>query len=278
MSKDHFEVFLRGNRVEEATTLEEVLALENSRQQAIARLVLTSSASTQGAARPEHEVQVDFDSRSVSKSASGGTTKTSKILVSVRSDSSGWASRTLSDVEEQIDRTRVQDIGQRGALVVLVVLLLFVLLALAGPSVRLYSPTTERTMWLRSADIDRVERILSQGATLTEAEMREIMTMQLRNVLNDQKPDASAGAPASAPSMKEMAFLFVPPSLMVVLALYLLVACYPNALFLWGDSLEYYEALKRTRTLLWSVVIGATVVSVFTNVFKEGLTSWLSRQ
>lgn len=183
VGKDHFEVFLRGNRVEEATTLEEVIALENSRRHAIVRLLLIFSASMQGEARPQHEVQVDFDSRSVSQSASSATSKTTKITVSVRTP--GWAGRTLSNVEEQVDRTCLQDIG---------------------------------------------------------------------------------------------VLLFLPLSVVVATALYLLVVCYPNALFLWGDSVGRYETLKQTRTLLWSVIIGTTVVAVLTNAFKEGLTSLLSRQ
>ena len=57
---DTFEVFLTGNRREEMTTLDQVLALDNSSRHRITRLVITCSASTLGATRPEHEVQVDF--------------------------------------------------------------------------------------------------------------------------------------------------------------------------------------------------------------------------
>lgn len=57
---DTFEVFLTGNRCEERTALDEVLALDNSRKHKITRLIVTCSASPPGAARPEHEVQVDF--------------------------------------------------------------------------------------------------------------------------------------------------------------------------------------------------------------------------
>jgi hypothetical protein len=154
-----------------------------------------------------------------------------------------------------------------------VVLLLLLLLALVGP-VHLYYPTTERTMWLQSSDIDRLEKILTPGATLTEQQVREIATMQFRNFLNDQRPDASI-APQGT---KEIIFLLVPPGVVIASALYLLLVCYPNALFLWGDWIGRYDALKQTRTLLWSIIIGTTIVAVLTNVFKEGLTSWWSRQ
>ncbi len=99
--------------------------------------------------------------------------------------------------------------------------------------------------------------------------------MQLRNILNDQRPSAQGSAKRS---MKEILLLLAPPIVVVALALYLVIVCYPNALFLWGDSIGRYETLKQTRTLLWSIIIGTTVVGVLTNVFREGLTSWLSRQ
>jgi hypothetical protein len=53
---DSFEVFLTGNQREEMTTLDEVLALDNSRKHTIERLVILCSASTPDAARPEHDV------------------------------------------------------------------------------------------------------------------------------------------------------------------------------------------------------------------------------
>ena len=58
--RDHFEAFLAGNRREEMASIDDVLALENSRKHRIQRLLIVCSAATQGAVRPEPEVQVDF--------------------------------------------------------------------------------------------------------------------------------------------------------------------------------------------------------------------------
>jgi hypothetical protein len=133
--RDRFHLFLSGDRTEEATTLEEVFAVENSKKHAIKRLLVIASAGSQSDGRPENEVQVDFDSQALSGSPPGAMHKRAKILVTVRSDDPGWASTTLSAVEEQIERTRFQDMGQRGALVVLLILLLLVVLALLQPQV-----------------------------------------------------------------------------------------------------------------------------------------------
>jgi hypothetical protein len=187
---DHFELFLSGNRVEEVATLDEVLAAENSRQNAVRRLMLTSSVSVPGEVRPKHEVQVDFDPRSERRSSSGSPSTQPKITVTIRSDASGWASRTLSAVEEQIERTRLQDIGQRGALVAILLMLLLLLIALVGPSVQLTPSTTDilRRMWLTDADLDHVEKLLAPGKALTDEELRDVMTRQLRNMYHDQRP------------------------------------------------------------------------------------------
>jgi hypothetical protein len=125
---DDFEVFLSGQRREEMTNVNEVLDLDNSNKSKIERLIMTCSASTQEAARPEHEIQVDFDGRTVGK--------TTKIIVSVRSDDAGWSDRALSEVEEQVERTSLQDVAHRTALVLLVISVAVLLLLLVLPSLK----------------------------------------------------------------------------------------------------------------------------------------------
>jgi hypothetical protein len=171
---DDFEVFLSGQRREEMASVDEVLDLDNSRKSKIERLMITCSASTQEAARPEHEIQVDFDGRTVGKT---------KIIVSVRSDDAGWSDRALSAVEEQVERNSLQDVPHRIALVFLVISVAAFLLLLVLSSLHVSSAYGQAdVMWLRTADIDRVEQILKQNRTITDEEMREISTMQLRNV------------------------------------------------------------------------------------------------
>ena len=79
--QDHFEVFLTGNRREEMSTVDDVLALDNSRKAKIERLVIVCSSSTAHTIRPEHEVQVDFGYRKPSGSA--GTSNTTLVAISV---------------------------------------------------------------------------------------------------------------------------------------------------------------------------------------------------
>ena len=216
---DDFEVFLSGQRREEMTSVDEVLNLDNSRKSKIERLMITCSASTQGAARPEHEIQIDFDGRTVGKT---------KIIVSVRSDDAGWSDRARSEVEEQVERTSLQDVPHRIALAVLVisVAVFLVLLVLSSFHVRSAYGQAD-VMWLRRGDVDRVEQILKQNRTINDEKMREISTMQLRNVLN-----MDTNSQLSGWTIRRRVFVGVPLLILLACAGYLVVKCYPRAVFL----------------------------------------------
>lgn len=114
--RDGFEVFLSGSRTEETNTLDEVLAIENTRRHAVLRMIATSSAKHSASTTSEHQIEVDFDGRDKSKAT-----------ITVRSDASAWASRVLSELEEQVERTGTRDMGGRGA--VLGLLVVFVVIS-----------------------------------------------------------------------------------------------------------------------------------------------------
>lgn len=268
---DRFEVFLAGSRREEMTTVDDVLALDNSRKHKIERLVIVCSASTPGAARPEHEVQIDFGYPKPSGPAPNSNTKL--VAVSVRSDDNAWASRTLSEVEEQAERTWIHYSWPIGSLTVLIVLLPVFLFFLMFPFIPLRAvPTSPTTLWLMSSDVDRIDAMLRDHPTLTDENLREIATMQLRNVLGSPRP------PRSIPPNQLSRALFLAVPLTVVFACVLaLVACYPGAVFLWGDEVERYGSILQRRKILWNIILGVTVVGVLSKFIFEGLSYWLPR-
>jgi hypothetical protein len=265
---DRFEVFLAGSRREEMTTVDDVLALDNSRKHKIERLVIVCSASTPGAARPEHEVQIDFGYPRPSGPAPNSNTKL--VAVSVRSDDNAWASRTLSEVEEQAERTWIHYSWPIGSLVVLIVLLSVVLFVLTLPFIPLRLGTSPATLWLMSSDFDRIDAMLRDHSTLTDEDLREIATIQLRNVLGPRRP------PHSIPLSQLTRTLSLAVPLIVVFACVLvLVSCYPGAVFLWGDEVERYNNTLQRRKILWNIILGVTVVGVLSRFFFEGLSYWL---
>jgi hypothetical protein len=215
---DTFDVFLTGGRREGMTTLDDVLALDNSKRRKIQRLVILSSASTAVAARPEHEIQVDFAGP---KASSTTTTDGSKVVaISVRSEAAGWSSRVLSEVEEQVERTR-QRLGR--PLIALVALLSVGLVVLTSQFVSLRLAPEPQRMWLGKADLDRLEVMLAERPTLTGEDLREIASRQLRNILDAERPRR---APPAAPARRAL-FIAVPLAVVLGCALVLLTSCYP---------------------------------------------------
>ncbi len=131
-------------------------------------------------------------------------------------------------------------------------------------------------MWLTDADIHKLATAVDANKTLTEEQVREFVTMQVRNMadyigesVRDRQPPPT---PNRSRSTWEVVLLFGPLVLLMATAL-LLVRCYPNALFLWGDAVGRYENLKQTRSFLWSALIGTAFVGLLTNAFKAGLLS-----
>src|SRR5688572_18562744 len=106
--RDHFEVFYSAHEHEEFDRLEDVVSLENSQRRRVQRLVLTCSAIPAVGGRPEHQVFVDF---AATKAAAKPDQRSEKVVATIiSSDASGWASRTLSEVEEQIERSWVPQV------------------------------------------------------------------------------------------------------------------------------------------------------------------------
>ena len=280
VTNDHFELFVGKNRVEEPTTLDEVFGTPNSRENPVHRLVLTCSAPAPSPGHGNNEIQIDFDGEAMETSPTPSGPMP-KITANVRSDAPGWASRTLSAVEEQVDRTRFDDLGHRDGLVVIVLLLIVLIAGLLASYVRFRS-SPEQIMWLSGADIHQLAKSLEPNKTLTEEQVREIVTMQLRNVVSDFGEPTSTQIPSS-PTNKSSGLvgallLFGPLVVVIATAIYLLMHCYPTALFLWGDAIGRYEHLKQTRTILWPIIIGTAVVGLLTSAFRAGLLSYLAQR
>lgn len=266
IQRDHFEVFLAGDRREEMSTVSEVLALDNSRKHKIARLLVVCSASAPGAARPEHEVQVDFGGPKTT--TTGDNKKTKVVAISIRSDAGGWASRTLSELEEQVERTWQNYLQP---VLALLGILSIALVVLASQFISFRPGPQGSTFWLRGPDLDRIEALVGQGRTLTDEELREVATMQLRNLLDVERPKASLQRDGTR------RLLLVALPLVVVLAciMTLLLTCYPKAVFLWGDEVDRYKRMLQRRSVVWGVIASVVGIGLLSKLFSEGVFSWL---
>lgn len=270
---DTFEVFLSGNRHEEMSALDDVLALDNSRKRKIERLVVRCSAATLAATKPEHEVEVDFACPKPNPTAPTSTRKVTAITV--RSDSPAWASQTLSEVEEQIERTWPHDTGHTTSLIMLMVVLVVALVFLVTYSLfrAPYNGPRNETWWLSSSDAERIQGMLKDHPVLTDEQLREISTMQMRNLLGLARPQNVV----DANDVRRLLFLGVPVCVVIGCIVVLLATCYPAAVFLWGDEVHRYTGILQRRKTVWNVVIGVAVVGVLANFLFEGVASWFPR-
>jgi hypothetical protein len=264
--QDRFKIFLSGNRQEELDSLDAVLALENSRKQKIQRLLITSSVGAEGASRPEHEIQVDFAGNATDPNK---RTKNVKVVaVSVRSNLAGWASRTLSEVEEQVERTWQRHFQST---FMLVTLLICVFIVLISQFVSFNSRNLAQQQWLSGADLDRLEQILDQNRTMTDEEVREIETREFKNILEDQRPKQ---LPQKGRT-RQIIFIGIPFLTVIGCGFTLLLTCYPKTVFLWGDETERYASMLQRRNRLWTIIIGVMVIGVASKFFSASLDSLL---
>lgn len=260
---DRFEIFSTGNRRDLVTSLGAVLDFDNTRRHEIERLLLTCTASRPGATIIEHEVQVDFGAPKPGPTPTNGKL----VTVAVQSNDSGWASRTLAEVEEQIERTW-QSVTV--PLVTLVLLLFGVLVLIASQFLYVQPEASWRSMWLDDRDMPRVQALLAPGHTLTESELREIATLQLRNVAVTKR----APPPMTPQQRQTRLYLVIPLSLVLVCTLLLVTTAYPYNLFLWGDEIDRYARAIQRRKILWSLVAGMTIAGVSANLLFAAFSRW----
>ena len=259
-----FEVFFNGNRRVEMNEIDNVLALDNSRRQKITRLAITSSVSPLGAPRSDHEIQVDF-----ARPKPTSTGSTNIVAISVRSDTAAWANRALAEVEEQVERNWLHYEWPIGVLLGILLLLLFLLVSEFAPP-RLQQSST---WWLTTSDLDRVEEMLAQRSILTDEDLREVSTMQLRNVLEARRDTRLF----QENWMRRTLFWGVPLLVIVACVGILAMTCYPRAVFLWGDEVERYANTVGRRKTIWGIIIAVTIVGVSSKLLFEGVSSWLPR-
>lgn len=262
--RDDFHLFLKDTRREELSSIDDVLAADNSRKHRIEMLAIHCSAGSTGVSRPEYEVQVDFGGPSNSQQSS--SPKTRLVAITVKSDNSSWNSRTLSQVEEQVERTWIH---HTTPLALLIVLLVGSILFLTFQFVSFF-PSTSATWWLNRADRERLIQMLKEHPILTDEDLREIGTRQLKNVLRDNGAllDSDASSKPDGPKPYFLAAVIVA----VIVCIIVLFTCYPATIFLWGDEKDRYDAILQRRKVVWGILISGLLAGVISKVWFDVLS------
>jgi hypothetical protein len=215
----------------------------------------------------QREVTVDF---AAPQTINGEPSRTAKaIRVSVQSDDAAWVTRTFSEVEEQIERTR-QNHTQPILMLLAVLVCLLIALSFKLPLIPLgnQGANIDWPMWLRDKNMERIKAIVGNDKHIvTDDERREVETMQLRNVI---AYDALRAMPL-ARELKRFWVLMTPSAFVLFCAVHLAALGYPKVVFLWGDEIARNLAIRRTRTVLWGLIITVIVGGGVANLFYQGI-------
>jgi hypothetical protein len=167
---------------------------------------------------------------------------------------------------EQIERTLITPWSQVLAIVAFAAIFVITLVTFLHPQVGLYgSPLSEGDigeLTKMAADARDPE---SRMAFVFEVQKREIITLAKRYQAFDV-------------SRKSLPTMLVVGGIVVVtcsLLLYLVVVCYPRAVFAWGDYGEYYATLVSRRNGIWKFLLITLTGGVVISLFGVSVQQWL---
>jgi len=260
-----FEAHLHGQKVVETASIDEILALDNSKRNRVERLVFSCTTSDPNTKTVDRGSTVEFDGRA-----------RTQIYFAVKGDNAGWVGETFRTVEEQVERTLVQSIMNRLshrrfsefylaslALVLLMIVLVFTLTTDLMPA------RLTNAMWLTNQDLKELGTIQSDPA-LAREKAGEVLSHQIHNLAVARQQRYSIIARAT----QWRSILLIIPSVLILAALaYLYFRCYPSAVFLWGDAEEWYKSLQQRRRFIWTAVVAAFVIGVLANLFVVALAN-----
>jgi hypothetical protein len=249
-TSEHYDVHLSNNTVIETHQLAHVLALDNTRKNRITRIVVQCGTANVTI------TEADFDGR-----------PPSDVRVTVTGEDSKWANETLSAVEEQVERTLQNGFMYQlrrspGTLLFIVPMLLGV--ASISVAIVLANRDSSQTMWLTSANLKALKTTLAHDPVLSSDDIAKIWTYQIRNLLASQA--------SNAPLWNwRLVFALAPVLIVSASLIYLMFACYPMAVFDWGDARDWYEQLRNRRQNVWYVVIVGVLIGLIVGMAVFGL-------
>ena len=262
---DSYVVYMTGDHRAELRTLDEVLALDNTAKHRIVRLRIHSQRRAPNSAAPHSEIDVDFGAPFKS-----GTSSQTGVSIEVAGESRVWVADTLSEIEQQVERSRVQH-GPPIISIAFIILASFVtiVMLLLGP--RFETGQTARelatSMWLTGEDIAPYAEKLSRSEVLSEEEQRQVLSKQIANVNSLYKHYDTI----ERESLKTRGASLLAVAAIAVVGVVLFIWGYPAGVFLWGDEKSRQETRERVKRLLWPLLLAISLVPVIVQLFLPSL-------
>ena len=249
----------------ECSSAEELLALDNS------------------VTNPVRELEIRFENSGGEECVVLFDSDTNfNILLDVRSNDSRWRNQTYAAIEEQVERSYQRSpfyhfrrseivlLGVMGLLLAVLIGMLSILI-LATPRVRSVALTTDEAKRL----LDMSKEISSPQQT--QEFLLEFHRTELEGIIQHASPKGSLFeqiAELKKAQLGKYLAIGLPVLVLFGSGLYLVMWCYPFAVFAWGDQEDWLGEVTSRRKMTWNVVIISLLIGVVSNLFVLGVTGF----
>ena len=246
----NFTVGFRDKRRERQASVEEVVNLENRRNNPVIGMSVVANGTT-------------AQGKPLSCSIEFSNEQKNNVRLAVKGADPMVTNDIHAALDERVQATFAKNWGQLVAALTLIVMLVGVLLLLANftePS-PFYSALTPKDF----AELNQ----MAEHANSEAAQLGFIFEMHRREI----RQHVSRAAPVELTHWMTASVAATLILLIVVIALlaYLAFACYPRAVFNWGEYGEHFEDLKLRRKYIRNLVIGGVILDLIVNVAAAGL-------
>jgi hypothetical protein len=247
-------------------SLQDVFAIDNSVKNPIRKLVFFSA--------PDYEYDHDviLDNAETRVRFLFDSDKTSNIMLTVTSPDTKTATELSAELEEQIDRTIVTSWAARFSKRFFATIGTLVAFVILGSLIRLAIASDDNTLKKHSpAESADLQRILSSAKTETE-KIDALVQARLHELRSEGEPTPFLPIGLNAVFSVRGAFIVLPILVLIGTLVYVIVVCYPWAVFSWGDYEQHYASLVGRRKTLGIVIVSALVIGIMSNLFVAALS------
>lgn len=254
-----FEVVFQNNKRIVLHSIQDVLALDNSLGNPIVSLAIDLEGPTpnDAKAKPFMVTNLRF-----------GSGRLDNISLRVVSYDNRVATEVFAELEEQVDRAVVSSWvakSVKSGQLALVAFFGLVLTAVvfAATFVQKETPT------LPATDRAELQRLLTQARSDSE-KIDALVQAQLGELKVSQRSDDLDINWSTILSLRTV-FIALPVLVLVITVIYLILTCYPWAVFAWGDWEQKYNALVARRKTLIGVVLTTLILGIMAGLFVASI-------
>lgn len=245
----------RRGRIDTLSSVDEVLALDNTRRDPIREV----RALFEGSAGQDYYLHVELTYRYAPINSDD---KRPNIAVSVDSNDSRTTRSLFAELSEQVERTKTRSLSP------VVVALCLLVVSIGALFVIFPRKTAPADQW--QPLLAQLEQDTSVSAKLDFLVKVERIRLEAA-IGEDEAETIEIGAAFRLPGV----LITVPVLVVVALVIYAVTALYPHYVFLWGDWSEHHAALVARRRVIWQAVIIAFIVAVLASLLADGLVGIL---